>query len=283
MGRTSVRCVSVDGVNLNFLEAGSGDPVVLLHGIPTYAYLWREVLPGVADRHRAFAPDLLGCGRSDKAEYRDFSIPAQAELVSKFIAQLDVGPVALVGHDLGAAIAQVVAMKYPGTVNRLALINPPDGQTYARMQLERYRPAELARKTTVEEILQFLRTSLPSQVGGRTKLSLEVLENYLIPWETPAGMGALFQLARAIDHHTIEQLLEQMQQVSLPTLVVAGAEDELSPVESCRRVAESIPGATLETLEATGHLAPEESPHELARMLDRFLTHAREERPTTVH
>ncbi len=283
MARTSVRCVTIDCMNINYLEAGSGETVLLLHGIPAHSFLWRGVAAELGEKRRVAAPDLLGCGRSEKDEYRDISVEAQADVFVRFIATLGASTVTLVGHDFGACVAEHLAVRYPRLVSRLVLVNPPDGETWARMQLERYKPAELARRTTVEQLLGFLRESLPSQLGSKTRMSPEVLENYLVPWETPTGMGAFFQLARAIDHNAVESIRPRLESLSVPTLVIAGGDDDLSPLESCRRLQELIPGAALEVLEGVGHLAPEEAPHDVARAIDRFLAHHKEDRPTTVH
>lgn len=282
MARTSARCVTIDCMNINYIEAGSGEPMLLLHGIPTWSYLWREVASALGEKRHVIAPDLLGCGRSEKDEYRDISLSTQTEVVSRFASSHGESMV-VVGHDFGACVAVAMALENPRLVSALVLINPPDTETWSRMNLDRYKPAEVARKTTVEMLEGFLRESLPRQLGTRAELSPAALENYLMPWGTPTGMGAFFQMARSVNGSIVEELASRLESLHVPTLVIAGGDDELTPLESCRRISESIRGATVEVLDGVGHLAPEEAPREVVRLIERFLVQVKEGRVGTIH
>ena len=265
------RCITVEAVGLHYAEAGTGEPVVLLHGFPTWSYLWREVQPLLAERSlHTFAVDLMGFGRSDKPEYRDLGVAAQADLVAGFIVTLGVGPVALVGHDLGAVVAQQVAAKFPGVVSRLVLVSPLVEERWPTQELERFRPAELARRTTVDELVRHLRETFPLQTAART-LDAAALEGYLAPWSTPAGMGAFFQLARSAQAATLDEVAARRSKLWAPTLVLAGQEDAISPVKEATALVKTLPAATLETLREVGHLAPEEAPREVAEAISSFL------------
>src|SRR5207249_3727418 len=106
---------------LAYVDAGEGPPVVLLHGFPTSAYLWRREIPLLASRMRVVAPDLLGYGRSAKPKDTDLSITAQAGYVAELLDHLGIEKAAVVGHDIGGGVAQLLA--FAGRAAALVLMD----------------------------------------------------------------------------------------------------------------------------------------------------------------
>ena len=94
---------------------GCGDPVVLLHGNPTSSYVWRTAIPGLQQTHRCVAPDLIGMGRSGKPDI-DYRFADHARYLDAFLETLDLGPVTMVGHDWGGALAVDRAARNPDRV-----------------------------------------------------------------------------------------------------------------------------------------------------------------------
>ena len=108
---------------LSYVDEGAGAPVVLLHGIPGWGYVWSTVLPLLANRSRVLIPDLAGFGYSDKSDCFDRSITSQAELIEQWMDTLGLPRAAFVGHDIGGGIALRLATLRPSRVDRLGLIN----------------------------------------------------------------------------------------------------------------------------------------------------------------
>lgn len=113
--------VEVLGHRMRYLTSGQGEPVVLLHGLADNAEAWGRILPALASQYRVFAPDLLGCGVSDKPAI-DYSLSAQATYLQHFMDAVGVERAIIVGHSLGGALALHLYMRYPERVARLALI-----------------------------------------------------------------------------------------------------------------------------------------------------------------
>ena len=113
--------VEVHGSNIHYVDEGSGEPILFLHGNPTSSYLWRNVIPHVRPLARCIAPDLIGMGKSDKPdiEYRFFD---HVRYVDGFIAQLGLRHLTLVGHDWGSALAFHYAMRHEENVKGLAFM-----------------------------------------------------------------------------------------------------------------------------------------------------------------
>ena len=113
--------VAVLGSTMSYLEQGEGEAVLFLHGNPSAAYLWRNIMPYVAETHRAVAPDLIGMGHSGKPEIA-YTFADHAAYLDAFISAMDLDQITLVGHDWGAALAWDFARRHPEKVVRLTFM-----------------------------------------------------------------------------------------------------------------------------------------------------------------
>ena len=113
--------VEVDGVRMHYVEAGQGDPILLLHGNPTSSYLWRNVIPLLQDQGRVIAPDLVGFGRSDRPDV-DYTLQTHYGFVEGFIDALELQNVTLVLHDWGTVLGLTYALRHEDNVHAVALM-----------------------------------------------------------------------------------------------------------------------------------------------------------------
>lgn len=113
--------IAVLGTSMSYLDAGDGEVVLFLHGNPSAAYLWRNIIPFVSESHRAIAPDLIGMGHSGKPDI-DYTFADHARHLDAFVEALDLTEITLVGHDWGAALAWDYARRHPDKVVRLAFM-----------------------------------------------------------------------------------------------------------------------------------------------------------------
>jgi pimeloyl-ACP methyl ester carboxylesterase len=116
------RFADVDGVRLRYLVAGQGPPVVLLHGFAQTSHMWLPLIERLRQRHTVIAPDLRGAGGSDKPE-SGYDKKTMAADVHALVASLGVGPVSLVGHDIGLMVAYAYAASYPEAATRVVLMD----------------------------------------------------------------------------------------------------------------------------------------------------------------
>ena len=119
-GKRKIRTFAGD---VAYIRKGQGPPVLLLHGIPSSSYLWRDVIDPLSTTFDVLAPDLLGYGDSDKRLDADLSIAAQARYMVAFMETLGVHQAAVIGHDIGGGVAQLMAVDEPQRVARLILID----------------------------------------------------------------------------------------------------------------------------------------------------------------
>jgi len=117
--------VTVDGHELSmaYRDEGEGEPVVFLHGIPTWSFLWRRIAPQLAEQFRTIVPDFVGYGNSDRRDTFDRSIRAQERAVADLVDQLGLEEFHVVGHDIGGGVALRYAAHTNGRVDKLVLSN----------------------------------------------------------------------------------------------------------------------------------------------------------------
>lgn len=113
-----------NGLNLHYLEEGTGDPIILLHGVPTSSYLWRNVIPELADQGRVIVPDLVNFGLSDKTD-EPLTFVEHGDLISEFIEDRGLENVTIVGHDWGGPIGLSYAVDNPENIAGIAYFESP--------------------------------------------------------------------------------------------------------------------------------------------------------------
>ena len=172
--------VEQDGLRMHYVDEGDGDPVLLLHGEPTWSYLYRKVIPELTPTARVIAPDYFGFGLSDKPTDRDwYSYDAHTASIARLLDQLDLHNVTIVMQDWGGPIGFRVAVENPDRVARLVVLNTgiysgrPPGETWLRFR-------ELVRRTGTDfEPSRLIRLTMT------TELSDEDAAAYDSPFPTP--------------------------------------------------------------------------------------------------
>jgi pimeloyl-ACP methyl ester carboxylesterase len=110
-------------LTIAYTDVGSGDPVILLHGIPTWSYLYHDVIPQLSNHFRIIAPDFLGHGHSDRRDRFDRSLRMQTRAILRFMDKLGLEQATIVGHDTGGGVALMMGIEHPDRVDRLVLTN----------------------------------------------------------------------------------------------------------------------------------------------------------------
>ncbi|HLF81188.1 MAG TPA: alpha/beta fold hydrolase, partial [Anaerolineales bacterium] len=126
------RYVDIQGLRVHYVDEGRGDPVLCLHGEPTWSYLYRNLIPPLAQGQRVLAMDFIGFGRSDKLSERgDYSLQFHLDILKAFLEALDLQRVTLVVHDWGGLIGLTAASQQPDRFARLVIMNTglPTGES----------------------------------------------------------------------------------------------------------------------------------------------------------
>jgi len=263
-----------DGLRMHYVDAGSGAPVLLLHGEPTWAYLYRKMIPRLARGARVVAPDYFGFGRSDKpTRVEDYSYDFHYTSIERFADELDLRDTTVVVQDWGGPIGLRLAAERPDRVTRLVILNTGIGAGRAPSP-EWLRFREFVRRVGTDLVPgQLIRISCLSDPGD------EVIEAYNAPFPTPeskAGVLAFPELVPTeMDHPNAAKMLEVRSALARwerPALVLFSDSDPIFSPRAAERMAELVPGAgPAEIVAGAAHFLQEEKGEEIAERIVRFL------------
>jgi pimeloyl-ACP methyl ester carboxylesterase len=247
--------VQVDRRSLNVNEIGSGQPLLFVHGFPLDHQMWRFQIAEFSPTHRVIAPDLRGFGRSDVTPGK-FHMSQMADDLATILDRLGIGePVTLCGLSMGGYVAWEFWKRHRQQLARLILCD-------TRAIADSSDTKEMRRETAGRLLLEgpgFLAKSMPQKMfSPKTQQSNPELVNEIqkmIHYGSPAGFGAasMGMAARA-------DATDWLPAIDVPTLVIVGADDVISPVDEMQSIATAIPGAQFVVVPDAGHLAPLENP-----------------------
>jgi pimeloyl-ACP methyl ester carboxylesterase len=244
-------------------EHGSGPAIVLVHGFPLDGAMWSGVARALAPRFRVFKPDLPGRGNTDAAA--PDSIPGYADFIEALVTELP-SPVGIAGFSFGGYISLELMKRRPAKVRALALV---DTRASADDELGRGKRDETiaaVRANGVRPVVESMPAKLLSPGSlGRPDL-LERVQR-MIARQKPETVIA--DLAAMRDRPDSTGFLLE---IAIPTLVVVGEEDALTPPADSETMAAAIPGARLVKVAGAGHLSPMERPKAVAEALSDFFS-----------
>ena len=264
-----------DGLRLHYLDEGDGDPVLCLHGEPTWSFLYRRMIPALTRVGRVVAPDYFGFGRSDKPTASGwYSYDRHCASIRRLVEELDLRRLTVVVQDWGGPIGLRLAVERPDLVDRLVILNtgvgggrPPSEAWLRFREVVRaaggdFQPGRLVRRSCVRG------------------LGDELVAAYDAPFPTPESKTGALAFPEHVptepDHPNTAPLLairEALREWRKPALVLFGDSDPIFSTRVAERIAELIPGALpAETVANAGHFVQEDAGEEVADRIVRFLS-----------
>jgi pimeloyl-ACP methyl ester carboxylesterase len=271
---TADRSVRLAAGPIHYREAGSGPPIVFVHGLLVHGGLWRKVVPELSGEFRCIVPDWpFGSHPEPMNPDADLSPPGAARIVADFLAALELDEVTLVGNDSGGAISQIVAVRHPQRIARLGLLScdcyevfPP--RLFAYLKLSAQVPG-LIGPLLAGLRLRALRDS-PLAFGWAVKhrLDAEVSAGYVRPALSDRAVRRdAAKFVRGMSPaHTLDAAT-RFGEVRAPVLVAWGAEDRFFPWSLAERLAAAFPNSRLERIEDARTFVPEDQPRRTAELI----------------
>lgn len=273
---------SINGVDLHFVDEGSGEPVVMVHGDPTWGYLYRHFIPPLSQHYRCVVPDLMGMGKSaipqERALYRLQQHRANLEAL---LLHLDLRDITLVLHDWGGPVGLGAATLHPERIKRLVLMNTWAFAPWPAGSLPRL--LELIRSARGEAfVLQkngYLEPALRGTTFHAEKLTQSVMEAYLAPFPTPESRLAMLCWSQDIPVQETDVSYAEMKRIEaglpefsrIPILLVWGMRDPVLSTPVLRRWQQLYPQSTTLELEDAGHFLQEDAPERIVQYIETFL------------
>jgi len=263
--------VEVEGVSLHYKQDGLGRPMVFLHGLMTSSYLWRNITPALTYGSTIYSLDLMGSGLSEKPQNQTYSIDTHINLLSKFIEKFHLENPVLVGHDLGGSIAALYALRNPGKVRKLVLLNAP---VYPGASAAGLWPLKIPLIGGLFSEDWFLQRTLRGGVFKPISMPDSLLTQYLSTYQSdPGARVALLKQVRELnlDATLQKEAAANLSKLQVPTLIVWGDGDPYVPLDMSKDMKKTIPGAEIYIVLKTGHYPIEERSEDVRQAMKEFL------------
>lgn len=266
------RVAEIGDTFISYLDDGEGEPMVLLHGIPTWSYLWSPVLGTLTRSARVLAPDLAGFGFSDKRDRFDRSIARQAELIDAWMERIGLASAVIVGHDIGGGVALRLATLFPARVRKLCVINTVSYDSWPIELMLQFGHPGADRLLSPAMAIRLLTQALKGGFASRPPAAL--LEGLLAPYASDIGKRSLIRNASALNTNLTTEITPLLSSIRIPTLILWGEDDTFQPIAYGERLAWDIPGADFVRLGGARHFAMVDRPRAVAERLRAFATTA---------
>lgn len=269
-------------VSLHYVSVGSGDPIVLLHGWPQTWFMWRDVMPALAERFTVIAPDLRGLGDSSRPA-SGYDKRTVARDIAGLMNLLGHTSYRVVAHDWGGPVAFALAAQFPKRVTAMAVFDAPvlgDGgpvQHHGRWHFGFHALPGLPEALTDGREDTYLRFFYRFAGARSDAISEDAQAEYVRAYSQPGAMTAGFNYYRAVPQDIADNTAfrEAGHKLAMPILVYGGDPATrgrgLSALESWRRVATNVSGGVAE---GCGHWIPEERPDFVAQQVLRHFSQA---------
>ena len=267
------RYLEQGGLRMHYFDEGAGDPVLLLHGEPTWSYLYRKVIPELTASHRCLAPDYFGFGRSDKpTDPAFYTYDNHVASIARLVDALDLRDITLVVQDWGGPIGFRFAVEHADRIARLVVLNTGIGARAPNEEWLRFQ-AFMRRVGTDIVAGQLVRLTLVQPAGD------DVVAGYDAPFPVPESRVGVVQFPEEVptagDHPNAAKMIavrDALRSLDRPALVLFGARDAIFTRRAAEAMAELLPGAELDPpVEGAGHFLQEDRGTEIGKRIADWL------------
>jgi pimeloyl-ACP methyl ester carboxylesterase len=273
------RFVQIGGIDVHYKVMGQGEPLlVLLHGFGSSLFSWREVMAPLAQSVTVVAFDRPAFGLTERPRagqwqgMNPYAVEAQVQLTVGLMDELGAGRAILVGNSAGGSIAVLTSLQFPDRVQALILVSPAiyeGGGTPSWIRpLLRLPQARRLGPLVVRSLVARLEAALPTAWHDPNKITPEVLAGYKKPLQVENWDAAFWEFLSASQPVDVT---DQLDRVTIPTLVITGDDDTWVPTAQSVRLAAELPNAELVVIPDCGHVAQEECPEQFLEAAFNFL------------
>jgi pimeloyl-ACP methyl ester carboxylesterase len=254
----------INGHKLHYIEEGQGDPILFVHGTPSWSFDFRNIIKELRKTHRCIAIDHIGFGLSDKPEIYDYSTQNHSKTLEAFIQEKQLENITLVVHDFGGPIGLNVAIKHPGRIKNIVVLN--SWLWSSKTDPGFIKVSKVLKSPLLPFLYRYLNFSpkfiLPKSFGDN-KLPRELKDQYTKPFQNKSQRNGALAFAKSLlnDQDWFEELWKNKTPIeNKPTLFIWGMKDPVIKPDHLYKFLTGFPNATTVKLETAGHFPQEEQP-----------------------
>lgn len=275
--------LSLAGLRYHYLDEGAGEPLLMVHGNPTWSFYWRNLIRDLRSDYRCVAVDHMGCGLSDKPEPYPYSLDTHIDNLCRLIESLDLRDITLMVHDWGGAIGLGAALRMPERFARLVLFNTgafPPPFVPLRIRLCR---TPLIGSWAMRRLNAFARAAMRMATEKPDRMTPVVKDGLLAPYDSWANRVAIDAFVRDIPftrahptRHTLEGIESGLSSLAdRPVQMIWGMKDWCFRPSCLTRFETHFPQAEVHRLSDAGHYVVEDAHERIVPLLRDFLARHR--------
>ncbi len=270
----------INGFQMHYVDEGSGEPIVCLHGMPTWGYLYRNFIEVLSKNYRVIAPDQMGFGKSDVPQDKPYLLKQHIDNLTKLLLSLDLKDITFVGQDWGGPVMFGFAVDYPERIKRLIIMNTSIG-----IMKEGAKPwyYELEKRGKYEKFFSNMREKIPkllqTAIYNKEKITPTMLKAYTTPFPNKESCIGAIAWPRDIpignSHPSTETMLHIRQNLDVladkPKLLIWGLKDPVFPPRVIDWWNKIYPGIETHKIEHASHFLQEDAPDKIILWIEKFL------------
>ena len=265
--------VQVEEVRVHYLIAGSGEPILFIHGFPTSSYLWRNIMGSLSGKFQVIAIDLPGYGKSDKRAEDSYSFKYYDRVLTGFLDQLKIEHITLGVHDLGGPIGLYWMVQHMKRVRRLILFNT---LVYAKFS---WAVKLFGLATVIPGIKTWLtspngiKKTIYLGVHQKSKLTEDIIANYQSAFADRNSRKAVLKTVQRLSLKGFAEIEEKLPLFKGPVQIIYGENDKILPKVSntMKRVQEDLSQSDCVSLPDCGHFLQEDAPDQISDLIIKFM------------
>lgn len=262
---------------MHYVEAGSGDPILLIHGQPTWSYLWRNVIPHLENNGRVIAVDLIGFGKSDRPDI-GYTTADHVKYLEGFIAELGLKNITLVIHDWGSFLGFHYATRHEGNVKGIAfmeaILRPIEQMNPL---FDRFRSEETGWDLLVTQNM-FIETLMPAMIVR--KLSEDEMNAYREPFADPAGRRPVYMFPNELPiagqppESSAMQMayIEKLKTSPIPKLLLHATPGAIGSGDTIEWIKQNLPNLETVSIGPGRHYVQEDQPDAIGQAISRWMS-----------
>jgi len=266
--------IEIQGNSITYYREGKGEPIVFVHGITTYSFIWKRLVPYFKDNFDIILVDLPGCGDSDKPLNEDLSLKRQAHMLNEFCQKLRISKFHMVCHDVGGGIGQIFAVNYPGYLYDLTLINSVAYNFWPVQPIVAMRTPIIRQIAMASLDYGMFELIIKRGLYNKTRLTDELMNHFWKPMKNPLGRKGFLHFAKCLDNKNLTEIENELRQLAMPVLIIRGEADVYLSASISEKLHSEIPTSQLIRIETGGHFIQEDEPEKISNSILNFITKA---------
>ena len=260
----------IDHQQIVYHRFGKGEPVLFVHGITTYSFIWRNVCPHFTPGYDVVVVDLAGCGESSKNIEGSYSLKNHASMLTELIEHLELKNVHLVCHDVGGGIGQIMVVNNTSLFKSLTLINSVAYDYWPVQPIISMRTPIIRNLAMISLDLGAFRLLVKRGMYYRNRVDDELMSFFWKPMDTRDGRKAFLYFAHCLNNQDLIEIKDDLAALQLPVLIIRGEGDVFLRKVISEDLHKNIRNSQYKKISTGGHFIQEDEPEQLSQLILNF-------------